>query len=574
MWPLKILMDTLTKEIEDYLKQDSEKHSSYESHVYKFERDLITPVEFYNSVKELISSNEELLNKFSEQTEKYTKSQESIDGIGKFLLYIRDNFSSDSALVKKITKLVSLYVHDYIPFDYLSYKIDILTKNIGKEEKIVLNQMLNSISENIVISRSLIHHRLAKNPNIRKFLPDNFIFNINLDTYHPLQLLVMIGDLLETDKMLSLLKCLTLYGTGFITAEDASMWINGINPFLSCYFDTNRKFWKNSTFHPRLIYSQCYSDMTPKQLTWVFGDAFIKALSEIPLPYAETPLKAYIREKYEEESNKSEYYSASYYICELKADRYFRAVCDVSKYLEDEHDYLSKEYCKALFGDSSGTILSNSSNSSTCKLALDMSLEHGANAINNLLKLRKDICSKYQKESDDYRFHFKNSVKTTEIIKRMVMSYIEMPIPSEDSIQSAFALIKEYMQLFPKISYDISSFRTLYDMENSRVEEAVVLIFYYINYIAKLMDEWGNKSDFDDIVQKAKTNTLKTHFVGSELAHVDLILNRIARQLNKNDIIISFKEWQFKEELFLYFINIKGGVINFKGIVSPVMTSN
>ena len=137
-------------------------------------------------------------------------------------------------------------------------------------------------------------HRIAQIPHAsRIFMNDIYLSSSNSTIRNkyfikssvrataPMQFMVMAHlQVTSPQHLQSLIRCLTLFGYGFIDDEYAFNWINTIDPILSNFFNCCQEANTPHLFHPSQIFIQIQnSNMTDDQIEWIFGRTIFEYLS-------------------------------------------------------------------------------------------------------------------------------------------------------------------------------------------------------------------------------------------------------------------------------------------------------
>lgn len=560
-------IEALKNEITTHLNNSPEKLAKYNQLISDFKANPTQPISVFDSIAELIKDNEQLYAKFTDIANTYSATEEPIEIIGNFVRLVYQLCSGKTDFLKEFTRLTSLFTEEMVPIDYYHQKLEFLIKDFDQNIQDKIKDVAKNLNPDIHASRDALFHRIAKNQNVAKILPQEFIVHQPNAPLQTLQLLAMIGNCFTPEQIKSSLNFLDLYSVQLLKITPVATTIKSYNETVGTFFENLASTIAPINFHPTKIYALASTMFKPQQLKWAVGQQIFDIISTGEEPKYTTPLQMAVarklQEKPEEERDDK---NAAPYIAELRAMKMYTSMKGmINAARNGDTIVVSEPVIRSILGSSevNRTMAFFSQLYKKCQSI-------GALALDQFDLIDNDITAHMDKSGGDFRIHYKAYLRKPAVLRRIVLKGINKSKLEEQTIINLGNIIRQFVSALPEI--DISVTNDLITAITSGchivTESGALAIFYALELASNI----GNSTDpkVENLGETVlQTDNLQADFPGSILAQSDIILTRIARCLNSAKKTDNMNHFDFKmanmlskyDKDFLFKVEISDSII-------------
>ncbi|OHS97349.1 hypothetical protein TRFO_36472 [Tritrichomonas foetus] len=280
----------LSQEIKAYLGNHPDKIEEYENILQKFSSNNENSSILINKLIALFQGNHTIVKKITDGLKTSSPEAAAISSYFKMEKYIQTFFLGNGKnqvsnikveLYRYMSTIVLLTIQEFLPSSFLNIKL----KSIQNLVTTAFIQKINEYMQQIVpimhsVRVALCDIYLTDRTTSR----NKFFMKSSVKASTPMKLIVMAHlQLTDQAQISSFVKCLSLFGFGFLNDELTSKWLTEIDPIIGDFFGFCPDFNDQYKFHPSRIYAQITeSELTEDQIQWLFGQQLMTAIMRMP----------------------------------------------------------------------------------------------------------------------------------------------------------------------------------------------------------------------------------------------------------------------------------------------------
>lgn len=565
---------SLFQEIEKYLEENEEGLNRFNLLKMDYLESTQGKSEIYDKIYQLIQENESLVAALESAKLLFDKYPSPVDLIRDFTLFFTKNLSETPELVSTLTHLTSLFVENFISFDFLCFYI-----NSSCPEKL-FDEKLEELKQCLDETHQQIRQKFL--PSIK--IPEGSDIFMKGRPSLGAQLLVMISLIIEDqEQQQSILKCLKLYGLQLIPYEAAYNWLNSINEFIGKQFenDVNNLGVNPSTFIPTVVLTDLLQTNTELQLMWAFGNDFYDTLKKIPKSKNNEKSALQLNNSQLLEKNRklnSHTQKAAIYIAELQSIKFFTTLKASGEALRKGEQLITsipEGVIEALFGHESQLDKTDI----FYRILFDKCYEFGQKSTDIQLSLLQQKFSSFDPSSPDGRTAYHELVRPTFVLRQIIFSGKELKMPENQILNLTLEIAEKTVARFSKLTEKYQKMvKVLKSPGQFDIDDHAALSIFYFMLLSSLIEK-VDESKFQTVKQIPQLIFEKpaplSDFDNDEIANVDIVLKNFVKNLHKAD------EDQFFDQSkphfnsnFVFHLDVGGKIVISKGIMNPIAYMN
>jgi len=464
------------------------------------------------------------------------------------------------ALDKKIDKKTyqrafDLFLSGLISYDCLLYVIDRIEEFFDIKTKCHLKFLILIMNNCANITRSSFYSSLYVQFSVKDTLSSVFDLDRLRSYSHGLQFIAASSILLfKKDCIISLIKCLGLYGAQHLSASTAIQWISYIDSYLGKVFNELCSECDPFVLHPKQLLISIATHFHSNCVMCVFGDFFLY------LRYGEGLVNTSFSKQM---ANNEKNHKAAIEILEMQSYSYFSVIKSGGKSIQSSTNIVfDPSVANSLFGNSNQLDVSNKN-----RIIIKESKRIGKNAFNQLQSFLKSKILCVSPHSSDCRDIFFKTMKKEFALMDIVFNGFCMNI-NNNSLKKYGSFLQEIMNTNQKI---LSSFDFLINTfsKNSHiiVSEPHALSLYYF---LKLFEAYADCPNQRYELLHGKffgENPPYTGFSDFFYTNFDVPMKHLIKNLNK--IEPNVENMFTPGKIFLFTLNISLDNIELTGSINP-----
>lgn len=565
----------LSIDIRNQLKDDPEKLTQYEQILQKFATNQVNSSTLLHSLCALFQGNTKMINKISEALKNPILEENAVLSYFQLIQHIQKFSTSECnsqithdklELLQYLIAIVHLTLQEFIPLKFIKSKMKSIQNLLSQSFIQKVNEYMKQIAQSPHAVRIMINDMYLSANN--SAVHNKYFVKSSIKPSSPMQLMAMTHLQIKSPVHLqSLIRCLMLFGFGFIDDRCTFDWINTIDPILANFFNNCQEANTPHLFHPSQIYKQIVeSGMNEEQIQWVFGKVIIDLLSKSESINGENLM--------ESASNSS---SAAYLkknlvgiepsIPEMKCITFFQAMKIIINFIRINNSNLQgiEESLKAIYGDKAPLLNDIGNNVDFLLKFYGRCREFGGIAQKEFRAIIKQKLQTVDIQSKEWRFICWPLMKKSYWIRSIVLNGYKHKILPKKLETAVFYFLNPFVKRFESIAHSYTIFTQMLQTGNFfSLEGPALALIYYIE-LSKMIatNSQMNKKELEELASLVFSNEPPIQkYLGKTISHIDIVaLNFVQclHKLEKSEIKLANDTIEmigFIHSEFIYQINI------------------
>lgn len=535
----------LVNDIQSLLKNNPEKKAQYDHILQKFSTNQVNSTVLERYLFSLFQGNTKMIGRITEVLKEPILEENAAMSYFQLIQYIQKFFISNNGQIPNdkieifqyMMMVVHLIIQEFLPYSFIKTKFQ-STHNLLPQSFIrKVNEYMHQISQAPHSTRIMINDMYLSVSN--SSIQNKYFIKSSIRPNSPMQLMVMAHlQITSPIHLQSLIRCLMLFGFGFIDDEYACNWINSIDPMLSNFFNSSQEANTPYLFHPSQIYSQIIeSNMTEDQIQWIFGSAILDLLSKSVTINGENLLESASKAD-QNALKKRTIIEIEPSIPEMKSVTFLHSMKIIINFIRCGSSLQGiEESLKAIYGDFAPTLAQIGNNFEFLLKFYERLRKSGDIAQKKYTEIAKQKVLQLDIDSTAWRFAYWPLTRKSYFLRTIILCGYKHNLLTKKIELSVFYFLNPFVKRFEKIA---NSFKIFTKMLHSRGTffsfEGPPLALVYFFEISKMISDNSqmSKKELEELASLVFSSEPPIQkYVGKAIAHIDILALNFVQCLHK-----------------------------------------